>query len=159
MIPTVSMGRMQEKFPISFRALYRALDHVRLETKFPDGTLDLAAGCSVQFRIADNPALAHVVPSYFKLRFYKDNHFTIRGLQHGGDCRQEQRHRYETNIAHSEPAGFSDLLRCQRPRIRVIPDHDPWIGPDFPVELCRAHIHRVHTRGAMLQQTVDKAAS
>ena len=37
------MGRMQEKFPISFRALDRALDDVGLETELSDGMLDLAA--------------------------------------------------------------------------------------------------------------------
>jgi hypothetical protein len=152
------MGRMQEKFPISFRALYRALNHVRLETKCPDGMLDLAAGRSVQLGVANNSALAHVFPSHFKLRFYKDNHFTFGWLQHGGDCRQQQGHRYETNIAHGEAAGFSDISQCECPRICVVPDHDSRVSLDLPVELSRTHIHRVHPRRSVLQQTVNEAA-
>src|SRR5580658_4474300 len=65
---------MQQKFLIPFRAQYRAIHQVRLESKIPHGAFDAVAGCAVQFRVANDTALAHLALTHFELRFDQYHH-------------------------------------------------------------------------------------
>ncbi len=61
-----------------------------------------------------------------------------------------------SHTAMSQSSGIS--VGGQMARVRLILHDDARIGPDAPIELCGADIHRVHARGSALQQTVGEAA-
>src|SRR5580700_10076972 len=59
-IPTLSTPGMQKKLLLPFRAQYRAIHQARLESKFVHGAFDAVASGAVQFRLANDAALAHL---------------------------------------------------------------------------------------------------
>ena len=65
---------MQKKLLVPFRAQYGAIHQARLESKLAHGAFDAVAGGAVQFRLANNAALAHLPFAYFELRFDQYNH-------------------------------------------------------------------------------------
>jgi len=71
------MAGMQKKFLVPLRAQYRAIHQARPESKFAHRSLDVLASRAVQFRIANNTALAHLPFANFELRFDQYNHLAV----------------------------------------------------------------------------------
>src|ERR1035437_9771352 len=74
MMPTVLMTGIEEKILVPFGAGGGALDDGGLESDFAHGPFDFLASRPVQFRLANDAALAHLALAHFKLRFDQYNH-------------------------------------------------------------------------------------
>src|SRR5450759_1811265 len=74
MMPTVLMTGIEEKLLVPFGAGDGAFDNSSLESRFTHGPFDFLASRPVQFRIANDAALAYLALADFKLRFDQYNH-------------------------------------------------------------------------------------
>src|SRR5260370_28231711 len=74
MMPTVLMMAIQEKLLVPLGAEDGAFDDAGFESEFAHRPRHPVASRLVEFRIADNAALAYLAPAYFKLRFDQYNH-------------------------------------------------------------------------------------
>src|ERR1019366_9306939 len=69
MMPTVLMTGIEEKLLVPFGAGDGTLDDSGLEPHFAHAPFHLFASGPVQFRLANDAALAHLALAHFKLRF------------------------------------------------------------------------------------------
>src|ERR1019366_9241521 len=74
MMPTVLMTGIEEKLLVPFGAGDRAFHNSGLEPDFAHGPFHFLASRPVQFRLANDAALAHLALAHFKLRFDQYNH-------------------------------------------------------------------------------------
>src|SRR5450756_2528337 len=74
MMPTVLMTGIEKKLLVPFGAGDGAFDNSGLESEFAHGPFDFLASRPVQFRLANDAALAYLALADFKLRFDQYNH-------------------------------------------------------------------------------------
>src|SRR5579872_3378338 len=74
MIPTVLMVGIEQKFFVPFGSENGAVHDAGLESQMPRRALDPLAGLTVQLRLPDNPAFAHLSPADLELRLDQYNH-------------------------------------------------------------------------------------
>ena len=74
MMPAVLMMGIEEKLLVPFGAGDGAFDDGGLEPDFAHGPFDSFASRPVQFRLANDAALADLALAHFKLRFDQYNH-------------------------------------------------------------------------------------
>src|ERR1017187_4379137 len=74
MMPTGLMTGIEEKLLVPFGGGEGALEDSGLEPDFAHGPFDFFASRRVQFRLANDAALADLALAHFKLRFDQYNH-------------------------------------------------------------------------------------
>src|SRR5687768_12229056 len=81
MMPIVLTPGMQQELAIAFSAVDRAVHQSRAKAQALDSILDLAAGGRVKLGVAHNASFADIVPAYFELGLYKNDHLAVRRQQ------------------------------------------------------------------------------
>src|SRR2546428_724417 len=108
-------------------------------------------------RVADDAALADMLTSDLELRLHESGDFPARreDAEHRGKDLLE---RDERHIDDRERRLLAENPRVERPCVRVFHHDDALVFSEPRVELARADVHRVHARGAALEQAVGESS-
>ena len=93
----------------------------------------------------------------FKLRF-DEGHEGASRLERGDGGRQHLGQRDKGHVD-GHQIDWPAKIGCREiAGVDAVVNHDPWILPQFPIQLAFAHVDRVHARGATLQKAIGEPA-
>src|ERR1051326_3305611 len=156
MMPTVLMTGIEQELLIAFRAGDGTFHDGRFETQALHRAFHALTRGAMQFRRPHDAAFADLAFPHLELWLVGYNHATL-GAQNRRGRRQNQGYGNEADVKRCQIHEFADVLESQISRVHAFVYHDARIVAQLPIELARAHVHRMHARRPALQQAICEA--